>query len=124
MKNKPNFFFFDNRGFPNWGVGGGGPLLGNFSHIILFFSLITILRLEDSVKMTDADWHRNVCIQYGILVFKMLKKTFLQFSPRARSVSPISPVNRWIYVVISTASGALGVVPFSDISNPSIHPRR
>ena len=24
--------------FPNWGVGGGGPPLGNFSHIILFFS--------------------------------------------------------------------------------------
>ena len=39
MKNKPNFFF-DNRGFPNW---GGGPLLGNFSHIIPFFSLITTL---------------------------------------------------------------------------------
>ena len=36
MKNKPNFFF-DNRGFPNWGDGGGLPL-GNFSHIILFFS--------------------------------------------------------------------------------------
>ena len=33
MKNKPNFFF-DNRGFPNW----GGPPLGNFSHIIPFFS--------------------------------------------------------------------------------------
>ena len=33
MKNKPNFFF-DNRGFPNW---GGGPPLGNFSHIIPFF---------------------------------------------------------------------------------------
>ena len=39
MKNKPNFFF-DNRGFPNW----GGPPLGNFSHIIPFFSLITILK--------------------------------------------------------------------------------
>ena len=36
MKNKPNFFF-DNRGFPNWG-GWGGPPLGNFSHIIPFFS--------------------------------------------------------------------------------------
>ena len=36
MKNKPNFFF-DNRGFPNWGDGGGLPL-GNFSHIIPFFS--------------------------------------------------------------------------------------
>ena len=36
MKNKPNFFF-DNRGFPNWGEGGGPPL-GNFSHIIPFFS--------------------------------------------------------------------------------------
>ena len=42
MKNKPNFFF-DNRGFPNWGGGGGGPPLGNFSHIIPFFSLTTIL---------------------------------------------------------------------------------
>ena len=35
MKNKPNFFF-DNRGFPNWGE--GGPPLGNFSHKIPFFS--------------------------------------------------------------------------------------
>lgn len=43
MKNKPNFFF-DNRGFPNWG-GGGGPPLGNFSHIIPFFSLTTFLML-------------------------------------------------------------------------------
>ena len=38
MKNKPNFFFFDNRAFPNRGLGGGGPLLGNFPHIIPFFS--------------------------------------------------------------------------------------
>ena len=38
MKNKANFFF-DNRGFPNWGERGrGGPPLGNFSHIIPFFS--------------------------------------------------------------------------------------
>ena len=39
MKNKPNFFF-DNRGFPNWGGGGGwgGPPPGNFSDIIPFFS--------------------------------------------------------------------------------------
>ena len=37
MKNKPNFFF-DNRGFPNWGGEGGGRPLGNFSHIIPFFS--------------------------------------------------------------------------------------
>ena len=36
MKNKPNFFF-DNKGFPNWG-GWGGPPPGNFSHIIPFFS--------------------------------------------------------------------------------------
>ena len=36
MKNQPNFFF-DNRGFPNWG-GGGGPPPGNFPHIIPFFS--------------------------------------------------------------------------------------
>ena len=37
MKNKPNFFF-DNRGFPNWGLEGrGGPPLENFSHIIPFF---------------------------------------------------------------------------------------
>ena len=35
MKNKPNFFF-DNRGFPNWGE--GGPPIGNFPHIIPFFS--------------------------------------------------------------------------------------
>ena len=44
MKNKPNFFF-DNRGFPNWGEGGGvrGPPLGNFSHIIPFFFLKTFL---------------------------------------------------------------------------------
>ena len=31
-------FFFDNRGFPNWGgEGGEGPPLGNFSHIIQLF---------------------------------------------------------------------------------------
>ena len=37
-------YCFDNRGFPNWG--GGGPLLGNFSHIIPFFlrTSLTILR--------------------------------------------------------------------------------
>ena len=33
MKNKPNFFF-DNRGFPNWG-GGGGVF---FPHNPVFFS--------------------------------------------------------------------------------------
>ena len=44
MKNKPNFFL-DNRGFPNWG-GGGGPPLGNFSHIIPFFSLIASLTIH------------------------------------------------------------------------------
>jgi len=39
MKNKPNFFF----GFPNWWGWGGDPPLGNFSHIIPFFSLTTFL---------------------------------------------------------------------------------
>ena len=53
MKNKPNSFF-DNRGFPNWGgVGGGGPPLGNFSHIILFFSLITPLFNYQDLLSTD-----------------------------------------------------------------------
>ena len=37
MKNKPNFFF-DNRGFPNWGGQSGGLPLGGFPHIIPFFS--------------------------------------------------------------------------------------
>ena len=43
MKNKPNFFF-DNRGFPNWG--GGGP------HIIPFF-LITSLSFQTFVDGVD-----------------------------------------------------------------------
>ena len=57
MKNKPNFFF-DNRGFPNWG--GGGPPLGNFSHIIPFFSWRTFLighldiRCQESTKLAFA----------------------------------------------------------------------
>ena len=41
MKNKPNFFF-DNSGFPNW-EDGGGPPLGNFSHLIPGFFLTAFL---------------------------------------------------------------------------------
>ena len=39
MKNKPNFFF-DNRGFPNWGGGGGGGAATweFFPHNPVFFS--------------------------------------------------------------------------------------
>ena len=37
MKNKPNFFLITGVS-QTGGVGGGGPLLGNFSHIIPFFS--------------------------------------------------------------------------------------
>ena len=38
MKNKPNFFF-NNRGFPNWGGGGGGPAPWEFfPHNPVFFS--------------------------------------------------------------------------------------
>ena len=59
MKNKPNFFF-DNRGFPNWG-GGGGPPLGNFPHIIPFFSLITTLscshRQQFLERHFNSFWH-------------------------------------------------------------------
>ena len=47
MKNKPNFFFLITGVSQTGGVGGGGPPLGNFSHIIPFFSLTTIL-IEDS----------------------------------------------------------------------------
>ena len=54
MKSKPNFFF-DNRGFPNWGGGGGGPPLGNFSHIIPFFSLRTSLTLSLVIPKCQVD---------------------------------------------------------------------
>ena len=37
MKNKPNFFLITGVS-QTGGVGGGGPPLGNFSHIIPFFS--------------------------------------------------------------------------------------
>ena len=43
MQNKPHFVVVDNRAFPNWGVGGGGPTFGNFPQIIPFFSLIVSL---------------------------------------------------------------------------------
>ena len=36
MKNKPNFFLITGVS-QTGGVGGGGPPLGNFSHIIPFF---------------------------------------------------------------------------------------
>ena len=42
MKNKPNFFLITGVS-QTGGVGGGGPPLGNFSHIIPFFSLSAFL---------------------------------------------------------------------------------
>ena len=41
----------------------------------------------------------NTILRFDSSVVETLKKIFLQFSPRARSVSPISPVNRWIYIL-------------------------
>ena len=43
----------------------------------------------------------NTISRFDSSVVEMLKKTFLQFSPRARSVSPISPVNRWICMLFT-----------------------
>ena len=76
MKNKPNFFF-DNRGFPNWG-GGGGPPLGNFSHIIPFFSLITTLSFQSDDIWKDfltTTWKKRgqVSVQlWKILLFHVV----------------------------------------------------
>ena len=44
MKNKPNSFFFITGVSQTGGVGGEGSPLGNFSHIIPFFSLMATLR--------------------------------------------------------------------------------
>ena len=65
MKNKPNFFF-DNRGFPNWGVGGGRCAAWEFFlHNPIFVSdnvpnflllLITLCFIENSnteIKMLE-----------------------------------------------------------------------
>ena len=46
---KKTQFFFDNRGFPNWGGGGGGPPLGNFSHIIPFFLTAFLMQIASIV---------------------------------------------------------------------------
>ena len=47
MKNKPNSFF-DNRGFPNWGGGGGGRSAAweFFPHNPVFFSDNTLIQLS------------------------------------------------------------------------------
>ena len=68
MKNKPNFFF-DNRGFPNW---GGGPPLGNFSHIIPFFSLTTFLKVQQTQQPT-LNLKENTSFQ-GLLTPKLYKQ--------------------------------------------------
>ena len=47
MKNKPNFFF-DNRGFPNWGGGGGGSAAWEFFPLNPVFFLITSLTGPDN----------------------------------------------------------------------------
>ena len=57
MKNKPNFFFLITGVSQTGGVGGEGPPLGNFSHLIPFFSdnvpyatLIKMLIIIDTNK--------------------------------------------------------------------------
>ena len=43
MKNKPNFFLITGVS-QTGGMGGGVPPLGNFSHVIPFFSPVAFLR--------------------------------------------------------------------------------
>ena len=52
MKNKPNFFF-DNRGFPNWG-GGGSAAWEFFPHNPVFF-LTTFLNAHRQESLSDED---------------------------------------------------------------------
>ena len=47
MKNKPNFFLI--TGVSQTGGEGGGPPLGNFSHIIPFFSEIKTFATGEAV---------------------------------------------------------------------------
>ena len=54
MKNKPNFFF-DNRGFPNWG-GGGSAAWEFFPHNPVFFSD------NDPNTMIQQNRHNNLFI--------------------------------------------------------------
>ena len=45
MKNKPNFFF-DNRGFPNWGGGGGAPHFPTYIQVYTTYTFIVYLHLH------------------------------------------------------------------------------
>ena len=49
------------------GVGGGGPPLGNFSHIIPFFSLTTILRGSENKETRNDGIFRFEDTQTGML---------------------------------------------------------
>ena len=82
MKNKPNFFLITGVS-QTGGVGGGGPLLGNFSHIIPFFSdnipNLDCSMLEDQEDQ-DLFWQDKVetgfgCLKVGnkLLVHKSLQ---------------------------------------------------
>ena len=62
MKNKPNFFFFDNRGFPNWG-GGGSAAWEFFPHNPVFFSECvpnTSLVAKFETNASGAIWWPNL----------------------------------------------------------------
>ena len=66
--------------FSNWGGGWGGPPLGNFSHIIPFFSLTTILRREGS---------ENLCFWCCSFCYYL---TLAWLSRTQRAEVPIKPV--------------------------------
>ena len=68
MKNKPNFFLI--TGFPK--LGGWGPPLGNFSHIIsVFFDRVPMdLVLKYKNLENTVNNNKNICSQEEVTKFE------------------------------------------------------
>ena len=69
MKNKPNFFLITGVS-QTGGVGGEGPPLGNFSHIIPFFSLMATLSSYKqfwTLSAINPVCHCTLCMRTNLL---------------------------------------------------------
>ena len=106
MKNKPNFFF-DNRGFPNWGGGGGGSAAWEFfPHNPVFFSdnvPYVLLKL----KSKDDRWSssgRSSCAWSRIDISVGSPEEDDDCNPERKSHRKASKAPAWILPEIKTTT--------------------